>query len=568
MYSSPINVATTTTLKFFAIDRVGNSEAVKTENYIIQSITPIVINDGAAFTHWPDVTLKLTCDKANDCHLMKFSMDNVDYTPIETFKENKAWHFSGGDGLKTIYVYFRNWAGEWSPVYSGQILLDTTAPSTTVEPMARRYNAPQTVTLTCADDSGSGCDGIRYTTDNTTPTETSPLYAVPIAISQTTQLTYQAKDKAGNREAVKKGTFIIDTVAPVTTASPTGGLYYTPQSVKLTCTDGTGSWCDKIYYTSNGTDPTTASPVYASPIMISETTTLTFFAQDPAGNREAVKTETYIFDTAAPVTTAIPAGGFYSLPQSVTLSCTDDSGSGCDGIYYTTDGAMPTEASSVYSSPINIATTTTLKFFARDKAGSREAVKTESYTIDMDVTPPTGIIKINAGSGATNNIHASLSLDCTDNVGCTQMQFSSDNVTYTSPENYAAAKTWTLAAGDGSKKVYAKFGDRAGNWSQAASGEILLDTMGPEVMLYADYVSNTMITLCLGCEDESGSGCKYIYYTTDGTQPTTESAIYSSCMTLYAPATLYYFATDNAGNKGKVGGVYWSDEVEKNRIGQ
>jgi YD repeat-containing protein len=81
-----------------------------------------------------------------------------------------------------------------------------------------------------------------------------------------------------------------DTTAPTTTPSPVAGTYNTAQSVTLTCNDGTGSGCDKIYYTTNGSTPTTSSPVYSSPINISVTTTLKFFAKDRAGNSETVKT--------------------------------------------------------------------------------------------------------------------------------------------------------------------------------------------------------------------------------------------------------------------------------------
>jgi hypothetical protein len=98
-------------------------------------------------------------------------------------------------------------------------------------------------------------------------------------------------DKVGNR--LEKTIQIPDTTPPVTTASPPGGIYNTEQTVTLTCNDGTGSGCDKIYYSTDGTTPTTSSPVYSSPINISVTTILQFFAKDLASNSEAVKSETY-----------------------------------------------------------------------------------------------------------------------------------------------------------------------------------------------------------------------------------------------------------------------------------
>jgi YD repeat-containing protein len=268
-------------------------------------------------------------------------------------------------------------------------------------------------------------------------------------------------DKTGNR--LEKTIQAPDTIPPVTTASPTGGIYNSAQSVTLTCNDGWGSGCDKIYYTVDGSTPNTSSPIYSSPINIAVTTTLKFFARDLAGNSESVKTQTYTIDTTAPTTTASPGGGFYGAPQAVTLTCDDGSGSGCDKIYHTTDGSTPTTSSPVYSSPINISVMTTLKFFSRDFAGNSETVKTEIYT--LDTTLPTGTITIDSGAALTNSTTVTLTLSCNDANGCSQMQFSNDNITYSTPEPFASTKVWTLSPGDGIKTVYIKFRDAAGNWS-------------------------------------------------------------------------------------------------------
>jgi virginiamycin B lyase len=86
-------------------------------------------------------------------------------------------------------------------------------------------------------------------------------------------------------------------------------------------------------------------------------------------------------DTTPPTTTASPAGGTYSSAQSVTLSCNDGTGSGCDKIYYTTDGSDPTMLSSVYTTPIKISDATILKFFAQDRAGNSETPNSSNIYI-------------------------------------------------------------------------------------------------------------------------------------------------------------------------------------------
>ncbi len=99
----------------------------------------------------------------------------------------------------------------------------------------------------------------------------------------------RATDQAGNPEATAVTyTWMIDTTSPVTTANPAEGTYDSVQNVILSANEPA-----KIFYTTNGTDATESSLVYSAPIPITVTTTLKFFAEDPAGNAEAVKTAVY-----------------------------------------------------------------------------------------------------------------------------------------------------------------------------------------------------------------------------------------------------------------------------------
>lgn len=85
------------------------------------------------------------------------------------------------------------------------------------------------------------------------------------------------------------------------------------------------------------------------------------------------------FDQVPPITSALPSGGRFSSSQTVTLNCSDG-GSGCSKTYYTLNGTTPTTSSSVYTAPMTISSTTTIKFFSTDKAGNAEAIKTLTYS--------------------------------------------------------------------------------------------------------------------------------------------------------------------------------------------
>jgi hypothetical protein len=53
------------------------------------------------------------------------------------------------------------------------------------------------------------------------------------------------------------------------------------------------------YYTLDGSEPDTDSAVYSEPLEVRADTTLKFFSEDPAGNREGVGMETYIIEESS-----------------------------------------------------------------------------------------------------------------------------------------------------------------------------------------------------------------------------------------------------------------------------
>ena len=83
-----------------------------------------------------------------------------------------------------------------------------------------------------------------------------------------------------------------------------------------------------------------------------------------------------------PTTVATPDEGEYNSARNVTLTALSNiDGVEIQGTYYTIDGTTPTQSSTLYTTPLEIGETTTLKFFSVDNSGTVENIKTKIYTI-------------------------------------------------------------------------------------------------------------------------------------------------------------------------------------------
>jgi hypothetical protein len=104
-------------------------------------------------------------------------------------------------------------------------------------------------------------------------------------------------------------------------------------------------------------------------------------AVDLCGNVSGLSaaSDAAVVDLSAPSVSAQPPGGTYNSSVSVTLQANEPS-----TIYYTTNGSAPTKSSSVYSAPIKLTTSATLKYFAVDRASNQSPTATSVYTITAE----------------------------------------------------------------------------------------------------------------------------------------------------------------------------------------
>jgi peptidoglycan/xylan/chitin deacetylase (PgdA/CDA1 family) len=273
---------------------------------------------------------------------------------------------------------------------------DTTPPATQImcdgaACQSGFYNHAVSTTLSATDTGGSGLKEIRYMTDGTDPTASSPLYPGPIPVNSTTTIKFRAWDNAGNAEAVKSQTISIDTAKPTSAIKCDGAacssvFYNHNVSATLSGSDTGGSGLKNIRYTTNGSTPTGSSPVYTGPISVSSTTTIRWRAEDNVGNLEAIRSQTISIDKVKPTSTircngAACKSSIYSGTVSATLSATDTGGAGVKNIRYTTNGSTPTSSSPVYTGPINVSSTKTITWRAEDNAGNVESIHSQQIRV-------------------------------------------------------------------------------------------------------------------------------------------------------------------------------------------
>ncbi len=126
--------------------------------------------------------------------------------------------FAGG-GTRTLYLWARDAAGNISASrYASISIQDTAAPYTEAYPAETFFTAPFNVTLL-----SSKPATIHYTTDGSTPTASSAVYAGPLPVSGSFTLRFFARGDNGASESVK--TIIYKRLSAPLPATPVNGPF-------------------------------------------------------------------------------------------------------------------------------------------------------------------------------------------------------------------------------------------------------------------------------------------------------------------------------------------------------
>jgi len=222
--------------------------------------------------------------------------------------------------------------------------------------------------------------------------------------------------------------------------------------------------------------------------------------------------------TAATAVFSVPAGT-YAAAQSVAIT---DATSGAT-IYYTTNGTTPTAASAAYKTPIIVSTSETLTAIAIAPGYGNSVPASASYTIATAPPPAASTPVFSLASGTYTSAQT---VTISDATGGATIYYTTNGTTptaastaYTAPIAVSSSETLTAIA------IAPGFATSA-----AASATYTLNLAGltPTPTISASSNNNgaqngaAIVTL-----GDASAGAT-IYYTRDGSVPTTSSQIYEA----------------------------------------
>ncbi|MGN7382559.1 chitobiase/beta-hexosaminidase C-terminal domain-containing protein, partial [Paenibacillus sp. SAFN-117] len=305
-------------------------------------------------------------------------------------------------------------------------------------------------------------------------------------------------------------------------ASPAGGAV--PAGTTVTLSTYTND--AMIYYTTDGSTPTSSSIEYTAPIEVTGGMTLKAIAVKDGMLDSEVLEEHYTIlppdQVAKPI--ASPAGGAVPAGTTVTLSTyTNDA-----TIYYTMDGSKPTSSSAEYTAPIEVTEEMTLKAIAVKEGMLDSEVMEEQYTILQpgQVASP---IASPSGGAVPSGTKVTLS---TTTEGAT-IYYTTDG---SEPTSSSAEYTTPIEVTE--EMTIKAIAVKEGMLDSEVMGEhytiLLPDQVAKPV---ADpsggaVPSGTKVRLSTTTEGAT------IYYTTDGSKPTSNSAEYTAPIEVIGGMTL------------------------------
>ena len=131
---------------------------------------------------------------------------------------------------------------------------------------------------------------------------------------------------------------------------------------------------------------------------IGDSENVVFKFVDVLGNEIIKSYPVQISDTIKPTASADTKDGIYYKGTSVVLSMSEKG-----NIYYTTNGSVPSKASTLYSKPIELNKDTELQYIAIDRSGNKSKIYKKQYHVFTvnDINDQSSAVTGNASNGTT-----------------------------------------------------------------------------------------------------------------------------------------------------------------------
>ncbi|PJA15529.1 hypothetical protein CO112_03570 [Candidatus Dojkabacteria bacterium CG_4_9_14_3_um_filter_150_Dojkabacteria_WS6_41_13] len=214
-------------------DAAGNVSEVVSDTIVLDTTGPtgnLVINAGSSLTN--DRTLSLTLTSTDELSTVAEMMISEDAAftgaSYETYATSRTYELtSTGDGVKTIYVKFKDALGNESAAYSAEIELDTTGPSAPVitklglipnipnKSKLFYYFTSQVPQIKGTADAGSTVNfkallGSKiYTTTSDSDGNFTIILSDPVLPRGIVSLSYYATDTVGNKSSIRTLNLVI-----------------------------------------------------------------------------------------------------------------------------------------------------------------------------------------------------------------------------------------------------------------------------------------------------------------------------------------------------------------------
>jgi len=320
----------------------------------------------------------------------------------------------------------------------------------------------------------------------------------------------------------------VNTLPPAATPifSLKEGTYVTGGA--LTISNGMAN--SAIYYTTDGTTPTTASMLYTGPMTISSSESIRAMATASGYRNSSTALADYVVEASAtPATPVLSlAPGAYGSVQTVTLS---DPTQGAT-ILYTTDGTMPVPTSPVYTGPITLSSSQTITAVAAFALPSGytvldgiavggggyvvSAAASAAYILNLPIPDfsfavSSGTLTIAAGQSGSvaltitplNGFNSAVSFSCAGLPPGTSCSFSPSTV---NPSGGAASTTLTLAAATTARDELPLHQPPFGSIATSALALGLCFIGRRRLRLHAVWIVCVGATISLACLTACGGG--------------------------------------------------------------